>query len=242
MKINLIAKYLLYLKYTGTSSTKTLVVDGDGGTSSAGLITLTDSSAHAFDLGSASYNTGTKLMAGINALDGWSCIAYGTSPVSGVFGEHDISGQDLLADVSVEVPNTYVGACPFASETVVVANGAADATIVQGVPHQMTASRGGFVSLEVAVTPNAGSASGNVTVSFARSGSPLQANGVFPSLDLSDFHTQDLDDIVVAVSSTSGERVAEIIDVEVGSSAFICPVDVSNASGQEVQVEVNVVR
>lgn len=241
MKINLIAPNLLLLKYTGESSA-TLVVDGGGGTAGAGLITLTDATAHAFDLGVAGYDTEAELVAGINALDDWYALAYGTSPISGIFGSRDISGADILADVaSVAVPHLYTAVCPFVSSTVVVANGASGLALTQAVPAQATKTRNGAVSVEVAVTANAGGASGDVTVSFGQSASPSQSGSVFPSLDLADFNNQDLGSVVVAVGG-DGVRISEQADLDIGSSEFFAPLTVSNACGQEVQVEVNYIR
>lgn len=242
MKVNLIASNLLLLKYTGDSATKTLDVDGDGGTS-AGLITLTDSSAHAFDLGTGSYDTVAELVAGINALDGWSCLAYGTAPVAGVFPERDISASGLFADVTaLEIPCKYQAVIPFASATETVANGVTSGDITQAVPVQIRGDRNGKITVEVAVTPNASSASGDVTVYMGRSAGPLQsADGTYPVVALADFNTQEFDSIAVSAPATA-VRVSEIIEIEVGSAEFFAPLEVSNASGQECEVEVNILR
>ena len=246
MKINLIAPNLLLLKYTGESSA-TLVVDGGGGTAGAGLITLTDATAHAFDLGVAGYDTQAELVAGINALTDWSALSYGTSPISGIFGSRDISGADILADVaSVAVPHLYTAVCPFASATVVVDGTENGAVITQGIPIQASKTRNGKVSIELAVTGNVTPVEGgSVTVFFGRASASNKSGGVFPSLALADFSTQDGVggvDVISVIVPDSGVSVSEIVQLEVGSSEFIAPISVSNTADGECQIEVNYIR
>lgn len=72
----LLAPALLQVRYVGEYFAPSALWDNTAGTGVDGLITLTDTAAHTFDLGAAGNDTLGELVAAINATAGWEARAY----------------------------------------------------------------------------------------------------------------------------------------------------------------------
>lgn len=98
MRLNLLADHLLRITYTGSAAAPTVAFDADGGTNSNGLLTLTDSAAHAIAIDS--YATLTLLVAAINALTGWVAEPTPGLAAATVTKATDWSGRRALSDLA----------------------------------------------------------------------------------------------------------------------------------------------
>lgn len=241
MKVSFLQSHLGELKYSGNETTHTIVVDGGGGTAGAGLITLTDDTAHVIDLGVTT--TVALLDAAILALPGWDFRVGSTGPSNEIFQATVISGADLLEDVASEVVGVeYRQSLPFAnSDELEVVGGSASAAPAKRACPVYTGDTD-LVTLEVGVTVTAAQTA-DVTVLLGVSSDPgVDGNGEVRVLALSDFDDANLISVVVAGSGSTGVRSAETLDIERGSAEVISVVSIANANAAAVSVDVSLLR
>ena len=251
MRKSMMAQYPLYVWYTGDAeTTHTIEVDGDGGTSSAGLITITDgSTANAFDLGTASYNTLGELIAGIEAIsDDWHSEAYGVDAGISIFDASDIGAASLLSDLAVgNAPHMKVPLVEFASFPGSFANGT-DTTVINGFPVSLggptttgKAHENNEVNFEIEVSLASGVETGDVSVGIRLGHIPAEdwSGERHRKLTAADF-TSEAYTVSVSAVNTTTVSAATKINVAGYDYAEVYSVTNANTAAANVSVFMNV--
>jgi len=244
MRKAMLGQYLLYVWYTGDDATHTIAVDGDGGTGSGGLITITDDSgASAFDLGAASYDTLGELIAGVDALTDWRAEAYGVDQGVSIPDATDISAQDLLTTFTAAVaPHMRVPVISFNTFPISVAGSATDTTVENAFPVSIGGEKeANEVNVEVEVTLASGVETSAVTVSLRLGHIPTQdySGERHRKLVVADDFADELFTVAVNASGTSTISATTLLNVAGADYLIVDKIANANSVAAAVSVFLN---
>jgi hypothetical protein len=192
MRVPFFASHALQIRYRGTDTTHSVQVDADGGTT-AGLLTLTDTTTGvtALDLGLAANDTGSEIVAVINAVTGWEARLYRGIENGPIVSTVDLNTANKFNDMGVsQVGVHWQNVLEYAADIVVAASTTASIDRAMPVCVEMwDESRAECQSVL--------SGAGTETISF-------KLVSAVPTVDLADHALNELGDSDWATVSNSG--------------------------------------